>query len=69
MKPPPTPRKPERKPVAKKTKVTVQKEMVMPETGKWIMGGKFQALRGGAAPVARAAALAAWAAARLSLVK
>ena len=42
----------------------------MPEAGKWIMGGRFQDFRGGNVSPARAASatLAAWAAARLSLV-
>jgi hypothetical protein len=70
IKPPPTPRKPESQPVKKKTPVTVQNEMVIPEAGKCIMGGRFQAERAGAVAPARAASAIffAWAAARLSLV-
>ena len=49
MKPPPTPRKPESQPVKRKTPVTVQKEMVMPEAGKWIMGGSCQRFLGSSA--------------------
>ena len=61
MKPPPTPRKPESQPVKKKTPVTVQKEMVMPEAGKWIMGGRFQPFFGSWTRPTRAA-VAIWAA-------